>query len=271
MNKNYLLFDIGATNTRLATSRIGKKLDATVIVKTPKKFADGMKLISVTAKKLCGGRITGAAGGIAGSLDLKKEKVYVAPNLPAWNGMPLKKELQKIVAGKIMLENDNTMVGLGEARLGAGRGYSIVVYYTFSTGINGIKIVDGKFVPSAMGVEAGHQLIGKETLFDAVSGTRLAKKYGKPAHDIRSRKVWRDVAKKISLGLYNSTLHWSPEVIVLGGGIMNSVSLSDVERNLKNSLKILPAIPKIKKAALGDLGGLYGALEVLKDLSRTKS
>lgn len=265
MRKNILLFDIGATKTRLAVSKTGQKIDASVIVKTPEKFSDGIKLIRETAEKLCGRKISAAAGGIAGPLDLKKERVYAAPFLPLWNRKPLKKELNKFISGKIILENDNTLVGLGEAMRGAGRGFSIVVYFTFSTGINGIKIVEGEVVPSAMGVEVGHQIIGeKKTLLDVASGAQLAKKFGKPAHEIKSKKVWRDVAKSISLGLYNSTLHWSPDVIVLGGSIMKSVSIKEIKSDLKIRLKILPAVPEIKKATLDDLGGLYGALALIK-------
>jgi len=265
MKGTYLLFDIGATHTRLGVSKTGKKVDGMIVFATPKNFNDGITSIKKHALLLCGQKIASSAGGIAGPLNQEKTKVINAPNLPGWNGKELVSELKKITRGRVVLENDNTIVGLGEAIYGAAKNYSIVVYYTFSTGVNGIRVVNGKVEPSAFGVEAGHQLIATDkTLFDLASGAALKRKYKNSLHEIKDRRIWDGVEKSIALGLYNSILHWSPEVVVLGGGLMKSVSLSNVKRHLKKQMKIFKQLPEIKKAALGDLNGLYGALELLK-------
>ncbi len=60
---------------------------------------------------------------------------------------------------------------------------------------------------------------------------------------------------------------WSPDVIVLGGSMITgdpSIPLDITEAHLKEILKIYPELPAIKKAELGDSGGLHGALEYIK-------
>jgi len=43
-----------------------------------------------------------------------------------------------------------------------------------------------------------------------------------------------------------------------------SISVEKTEKYLKEILKIFPKLPVIKKAELGDFGGLYGALAFIK-------
>jgi len=268
MQKNYLLFDIGATNTRLAVSKTGRKIDATVIFPTPKKFTDGMKQIRETAKKLCGGKIAASAGGIAGALSKDKTKLYNSPNLPDWNGKPLKKTLERLLNTSVSVENDAALAGLGEAVLGAGQGQEIVMYMTVSTGVNGVRVVDGKIDKTAYGFEIGRQILGGKILEMGIGGNEMRKKFGKLPEEIKNPKVWKEVSRSLAIGIYNSILHWSPHVVVLGGGLMKSISIADLRKDLKKYLDFYPAVPQIKKATLGDLGGLYGALITLRRSAR---
>ena len=45
---------------------------------------------------------------------------------------------------------------------------------------------------------------------------------------------------------------------------MNKIPIERVRHHLKNILKIFPELPPIEAAKLGDLGGLYGGLELIK-------
>ena len=264
MKGTYLLFDIGATKIRLAVSKNGQTFGKPVIFKTPKKISHGLDLIVSEAKKLCGGKILAAAGGIAGPLNTKKTMTINTPNLPGWSGKPLVESLQKILKTKVILENDAAVVGLGEACYGAGKGKSIVVYYTLSTGVNGVRIVNGKIDPSAFGFEVGFQLINSKSLQWHIGGNELKSRFGKAPEDITSQKVWKNATMALAVGLNNTIVHWSPEVIVFGGSVMNKISILQVKKELKKVLKIFPRHPEIKKAALGDIGGLYGALALIR-------
>ncbi|MDP4001348.1 MAG: ROK family protein [bacterium] len=271
MNKKYLLFDIGGTNTRLALFRQGaKSFDEPIIYKTPKKFSDGMKKLKTMATQVCGSKIAGAAGGIAGPMDSTKAKLVNPPNLKGWGGKNFKSTLSKIINAPVTVDNDTAVVGLGEAVAGAGKGFPIVVYVTVSTGVNGVRVVNGKIDPSYLGFEMGKQIMDEQgrNLEWYVSGNSLKKRYGKIPHEIKDKKIWANVIKHLAVGLNNTILHWSPHVVVLGGGVMNEMTMPPIAKELKKILKIYPKLPAIKRSKLGDFGGLHGARTLIRQIKK---
>src|SRR3989344_3687759 len=155
----YLLFDIGGSKTRIAISFDGDYFGEPRIIDTPESFEEGMVQIEKIAKEMKNENIGLIVGGIAGPLNSEKSMVINAPNIPGWNNKPLKAELEKRLQAPVMLENDVALIGLGEALEGAGKGYEIVAYMTVSTGVNGVRIVDGKIDRSVFGFEMGHQIL----------------------------------------------------------------------------------------------------------------
>ena len=273
----YLLFDIGGTKTRIAVSKNGKSFVKQKTFLTPKKFNDGIAAIKKTAEELSAGqKIKSVCGGVAGPLDRKKE-FLTAANMRDWTNKPLKKRLEKIFSAPVFLENDAALAGLGEVHFGAAKNKKIVAYITVSTGVGGSRIVDGKIDANFLGFEPGYQIIDacgqickkcdNGHLLDHISGDALKKHFGAEPKKIFDPKINNDLAWWLAVGLNNSIVHWSPEIVVLGGSVMNIIPLDRVRQYLKNFLKIFPVAPKIKKAALGDLGGLYGALVLLKQKS----
>ncbi len=267
----YILFDIGATKMRVASSIDGKKIKEIKIVSTPDTFVEGIGMFQKLATELAGKRtIKAAAGGIAGSLDRKKGILFNPPNLPDWKNKPFKKALEKALGTKnIYIENDTAIVGLGEATKGAGKKNAIVAYITISTGVNGVRTVDGAIDRSAMGFEIGHQIIGgspDKTLESYIGANAISKKYGMPASEIKDSMIWEMAHMHLAYGIHNTILHWSPDVVILGGGQVRSgdISIEKLKMFLKKFHHVFPRLPLIKKATLGDLGGVYGALEFLK-------
>lgn len=264
----YLLLDIGGTHTRLAVSN-RKKLEDIKIFDTPQSFEGGIKRICeqmhIISKRK---KFNAVAGGVAGPLNQDKSRLVNAPNLKNWIQKPLKEELQKRLETTVYLENDAALAGLGEATYGAGKDFGIVVYITVSTGVGGARIVDGKIDRNVMGFEPGHQIIDLEgtTLEDYISGQSLRRKYRKSAANIDDPDIWDDVAKKLAIGLNNLSVIWSPDIIVLGGSISKKISLDTTKGFLKKYLNIFPESPKLEKASLGDIGGLYGALSMIQNL-----
>ncbi len=274
----YLIFDIGGTHTRLAVSEDNQSLTLTTIRDTPQSFAEGMTLIQKTAAEITHGKtIEAVAGDVAGPLSQDKSYLVNAPHLKDWIKKPLKEELEKRLNAPVYLENDAALVGLGEAMQGSGKDHAIVMYMTVSTGVGGARIVDGKIDKNAMGFEPGHQIIDINGplcptcnipghLESYISGAALKKKYGKKPEDISDKYVWDDVAYYLAFGIHNSLLHWSPDVIVLGGSMMKSISLDKVTENLHKILTIFPKVPLLKRAELDDRGGLYGALSMAQNI-----
>ena len=284
----YLLFDIGGSHTRISVSEDGVNIGRPLIIDTPQDFNQGMSTIQVNVKQLIGeNKIVAGAGGIAGVLNRRKDEYIRGPHLPGWEGKPLKKSLSEIAGCDVFLENDTAMVGLGEAHNGGGRGFNIVAYVTISTGVGGVRIVNGRIDTNIFGFEPGHQIIdadgsicpdcgygedgidGPGSLEALIAGSSLSKRYKVPAHEINNDEIWEAVNKHLAVGLHNTIVHWSPDVVVIGGGLVKNpgVSVEEVREHVNETLKIFPIKPDIKSSELGDLGGLYGSLAYLKNLN----
>lgn len=271
----YLLFDIGGTKMRFAVSPDLRHISQAIIVPTPQTVDEMIAILRQELHKLTGNQpIKAAAGGIAVILDKDNARIVNAMNMKGWIHEPIKQKLEELLRVPIFLTNDAAIVGLGEALSGPGLGHDIVAYITIGTGVGGARIVKGKIDPTAHGFEPGHQIIsvGEQPdgtpvfgyLEDFISGTALKKAYGKPASEITDKQVWDDVAFFLAIGLNNVIVHWSPDVIVLGGSVAQQIDVDKVREYLKKNMRIFPELPLIIKAKLDDVGGLYGALEFLK-------
>jgi len=97
-----------------------------------------------------------------GPLDTTTGIVYSPPNLPGWEGIPVRALFERAFPGvRVVLENDANATALAEWMWGAGRGARNVVYLTQGTGIGGGLILDGRLYRGAndLAGEVGHQTI----------------------------------------------------------------------------------------------------------------
>ncbi|OHA84068.1 MAG: hypothetical protein A2937_02640 [Candidatus Yonathbacteria bacterium RIFCSPLOWO2_01_FULL_47_33b] len=269
----YILFDIGGTKMRVVAANRDKFIGEPVVVSTPKDFEEGLATLKRIIDNLeHEAPVTAIVGGIAGPLDKENTMLVRSPNLGGWVGHDIKNALREVYKAPIVLENDAALVGLGEAHFGAGRGNNIVAYITVSTGVGGARIIDGTIDETAVGFEPGHQIIDPDNtlcpecdgndLEAYVSGTAIEKRYGMKPFEIHDPAVWDKLALYLAYGLNNTIVHWSPDVIVLGGSMMKDIGIPVplVKKHLEDIMKIFPTLPAIEKAELGDFGGLYGAL-----------
>lgn len=274
----YVLFDIGGTKMRVGVSSNGVAVDKSITLDTPQNFEQGIAAIKKGIHDLVGDAVPyGIAGGVAGAVGRDKRSLLGSPHLPDWIGKPLLSEIKKIFDVPVFIENDAVLAGMGEAHDGAGRGFNIVVYVTVSTGVGGARIVNKRVDDKAIGFEPGHQIIDVDrtfipmaisgTLEDYISGTEALHETGHKPKDITDPKFWDNKARLLAYGLNNMIVHWSPDVVVLGGSMIlgdPAISLEKTEKYLHEILKIYTELPQLKKAELGDSCGLYGALEYLK-------
>lgn len=259
---------------RMAFSADGRSLEEPMIFPTPQNFDEAMHIVAENSRKLSQKRpIKAVAGGFPGPLNEDNSVILNAPNMPGWIGKPLKAEIEKIVGAPTFLENDTTMVGLGEIHKGAGRGYEIVVYITVSTGIGGKRFVNGQVEPSAFGYEPGHQIIDidgfacncglKGHLEGLASGNGVKRRFGQAPENIKDPKVWQEVTRYLAAGLINVTMFWSPHCIVLGGSMMKDIPINTLLTEMEKLGTVFKRHPELKLAELGDTGGLEGALAFL--------
>jgi predicted NBD/HSP70 family sugar kinase len=273
----YALYDIGGTKTRIAISRDGTTFEDPTIINTPKDYREGIDQIAKISKDLAGEPITAAGGGIAGVLSRDRSLYLGGPNLLGWGGRAIPQLLSEKLGCPVYLENDTAIVGLGEAYHGAGKGGDIVVYMTISTGVGGVRIVHGDIDVSVFGFEPGHQIIDAGgglhkgvggygvDLEGYISGSAVEMRYGKKPFEITDPEFWDEMARLLAYGLNNTIVHWSPDIVVLGGSMMKQIGIpvNRVREHLAGMLHIYPQLPRIVKAELGDIGGIYGALHFI--------
>ncbi len=271
----YFVFDIGGTNMRVGISSDKKTLTKTKIIPTPADFDQGIQIIKQIADEFSeGGKIMSVAGGIAGPLDKEKTCLVKSPHIPGWINKPLKTDLEKEFGCRVILENDTAMGGIGEAVKGAGAGKKVVAYIALGTGVGGKRIVEGKIQSNSFNFEPGHQIIhpdglscscgGKGHLEAYVSGSYFPTLYHQKGEEITDPQIWDEISQNLAIGLVNTVVHWTPDIMVLGGGVSKSIPLERVQEYFRQFLTIYPEPAPIVKATLGEMAGLYGALELLK-------
>lgn len=262
----YLVFEVGGTKTRIGFSSDGRNLESSQILSTPQAFDQFLPILKETATTLSKGQVIKAVcGGLAGVLNGQKTILVNAAHLPGWIGQPIKETLDNSLA-LTFLENDAALGALGEATNGSGVDKTIVAYITIGTGIGGARVVNGKLDNKALGFEPGHQIISPSGLEweQFISGPALEKEYGKPTDQINDPQIWDEAAKRVALGLANTIMLWSPDIVILGGGLMQKIPLERIRLHLKTYLKVFPTPPEIALSKLDELSGLHGALLYLR-------
>lgn len=269
----FLMADVGGTKTRIAASRDLKVFGDPILIDTPKEYENGLASLVAHGKTLLGEEpLTAIAIGIAGMVSPDGRTPLSTPHLQ-WKGHPLADDLERELGGRAYIENDVALCGLGEAQFGAGRGASIVAYLTVSTGVNGVRIVDGVIDRSAYGFELGGMYLSydrKETIEDLISGTAIERRTGKHPKELgMDWDGWSDLARIAAYGVYNTISHWSPEIFVLGGSMMNEIGISIplIADELSRINVKYQTLPRLAHSELTDFGGIWGGMARLRQLS----
>lgn len=263
-----LAADIGGTNMRLARGDADGTIRETRVFPTPASFEEGMALLRRELLALKGEEtIERVVIGVPGSVE-DHRTLTSAKHLPDWGRHDIAGALEETLGAPVVLENDTALGALGEALNGAGKGFPIVAYIAIGTGIGGARVVDGTLDRNSFGFEIGHQYLSSEDeteLEELVSGTAVEKAEGVAAKEVVDEEKWAGYAKKFAHGLYNTLLHWSPDVVVLGGSLMrdNGMRIEDIVAELERINEAIPELPPVRCAAL-EYPGLVGAL-VLTD------
>lgn len=275
-----ILFDIGGSKMRVSSTVDGETFSEPIIIDTPKTAEEGVLLFFKTVEEIAKeNEIEGLWGGITGVWDKDRNSLVYSPNMEGWVNKPIRKLFEEKIKAPMIAENDADVVGLGEVHYGAGIGSQICVYITISTGVGGARIVDGCIDRATVGFEPGHQIINlnsidlnssevySSTLEGNVSGTALEKNTGLDPRDVVDPEIWEELAFRSAVGIFNSILFWSPDRVVVGGSMVvgdPNISIERIKYHVENLAHFLPFIPEIKKAELGAIGGIYGALALTK-------
>src|SRR6202171_3779436 len=279
--------DLGGTQVRVALARSDGQLVASVKTKTPLlKTPQAMVDWAAAEIERHRGRekVSTIAIGAPGPIDVKRGILVNPPNLP-WRNVPLAAMLKKATGAKVLVANDADMAGLGEFHRGAGRGTRNMVYITWSTGVGGGLIIDGKLHRGAHGSagEVGHMIIdpngpldtcGQRGCLEAfIGGAHIGRGTGHPAAELfaagsrgdrHARMGVERAARYMGMALISLTNIIDPEMFVIGGGVSRSWAMVEptIVETLHSSPFIKPARrPRVRRARLGDRAGQIGAVE----------
>ena len=206
-----------------------------------------------------------------------------------WRNYPLRGEFVRALGVPVGIDTDVNAAALGEATFGAGRGCKTVVYYTIGTGIGGGVLAEGRLHHGMVHPEMGHIMVRPREddpapkgfcpyhvscLEGMANGPALEKRWGVPARELPPEHVaWDIEAEYLAQMCVNTIVLFSPERIILGGGVMHQLQLFPKIR--KRTLELLggyvaaPAITErideyIVAPGLGDNAGAVGSLMLAK-------
>jgi len=213
--------------------------------------------------------------GFGGPVNFAEQRVVLSTHVGGWRDFDLCGFVSDLAGAPAIMDNDANTAALGEAELGAGRGFSPLFYMTLSTGIGGGIYSDGRIWRGADSYagEIGHLTIrpdGPECLCGArgcfermCCGLWLERDYGKTAKELLQDTAFVDrYVVDLALGVKAAVMLLNPARIIIGGGISKSGDrlFVPLHRELRRQITGWSAARlDVVPAALHDDTVLYGA------------
>ena len=300
MKKSYAIgVDLGGTNLRVAlVSREGEIIKK---LKVPSLEKAEEALISSVGEMFEGAEnVAGIGIGVAGLLDRDSSIVVISPNLPSIERVPIAEILTGRFNVPVFIENDANAAALGERLMGTGRKYRNFVLLTLGTGIGGGIIYNGKLLN--VSAEIGHMSInssgikcacGNHGCLESYASARPILEYAINAlehgtasvlkeccsgnfykltpediykaaldGDNLSKDVLREAGKHLGVGISNMINIFSPEAVILAGGLTGAWNIyvqEAIKEASKRTFKQLFDRVEIVQSSLGDNAGVLGS------------
>ncbi len=203
----------------------------------------------------------------------------------AWANCNIVGAFEEALGCPVGFDTDVNGSVLGEVTFGQAKGKSCVIYITIGTGVGAGIYIEGKLLHGMLHPEAGHVMVSrrqgdtyqgkcpyhKTCLEGMAAGPAVEERWGRKAIELKdNNEVWDLEAYYIAQALSGYILTLSPEMIILGGGIMHQEQLFPMIRNYVKEM--LNGYIKTKElsdmehyivpASLKDDQGIMGALEL---------
>ena len=204
---------------------------------------------------------------------------------PGWSNTDFVGSLQRALKLPVGFDTDANGAALGEHCWGAAQGLDTFLYLTVGTGIGGGGMVGGHLIHGLIHPEMGHIRVPHDRQTDPYPGNcpfhgdcleglacgpALEERWGRPAATLPpDHPAWELEAHYLALGLQNYICTFSPQRIVLGGGVMEQSHLyprvrhnvQDLMNGYLQSSAILEDIHRyIAPPRLGRRAGVLGAI-----------
>ncbi len=212
-----------------------------------------------------------------------------------WQNSDMAGPIRRALGVPVAFDTDVNAAALGEHKWGAAQGLDTFVYVTVGTGIGGGGMTEGKLMHGLMHPEMGHMRIPHDRQADSFTG--VCPFHGDcweglatgPAIEARWRtkgqdlppdhEAWQLEAEYLALGVTNLICTFSPQKVILGGGVMRQASLFPLIRHRTTELmngyirkeEILERIDQfIVPPQLGDSAGILGAVALAVEASNAR-
>lgn len=227
--------------------------------------------------------------GCFGPIDLKKTSPtygYIT-NTPkiAWQMYNIVGKLEEALNVPVFFTTDVNAACYGEYTIGSARDLDSCVYFTVGTGIGAGAINQGSFVEGFSHPEVGHMIVNKHPLDDYegncpyhsnclegfASGPAIKERLGKKGEETNEQDpIWDIISSYLAQAAYNTTLYFSPQKIIFGGGVMKQPHLLGKVKSqfeeLLNGYVLTPAVENyIVLPELEDNTGTIGCLALAKE------
>ncbi len=207
-----------------------------------------------------------------------------------WANTDFAGTIRRALGVPVAFDTDVNAAALGEHRWGAAQDVDTFLYLTVGTGIGGGAMIEGRLHHGLIHPEMGHLLIPHNLQTDPfpglcpyhgdcweglASGPAIQARWKQPAENLPAgHPAWELEAHYLALGLANLTLAFSPQRIVIGGGVMHQTRLYQlVHSELRVLLNGYVRHPVLNDPAyivppgLGEKSGILGALALAQSLS----
>ena len=227
--KKVLGIDVGATGTKGAIVDLEKGIlvSERVKYKTPdsKKPADMIKVIKQFIDEF---DWEGKPVGVGFPAIIKDGKSWSASNIDdSWISFPVKQELKKALKCPVYIINDADAAGIAEMKFGQGKSVKgTVILLTLGTGIGSALFIDGKLVPNT---EFGN-LHYKDSITEHYASNSARK---------NKELSWEEFGQELNEVLEHINFIFSPNLLILGGGISKRLELYD--EFISDKINLVPA------------------------------
>lgn len=263
----YLGIDIGGTKTLVALLSDRGEIIESQKFATPKVYPVFLQSLAKSVASLSTNTYVSCGLAVPGLIDREQGVAKALGNLP-WKNVPIQRDVQRISACPVVIENDANLAGLAEAVLLPQ--HTRILYVTISTGIGTGVIVNQHIDPVFANSEGGQILLehkGKLLPWEEfASGRAIVQRFGKRAAEINDIRTWKVISRDIALGLFDLITFIQPDAVILGGGVLSAYDKFDnlLNAQLHTFETPLSPIPPIYRAQKPEHAVIYGCYHLLR-------
>lgn len=158
--------DLGGTNLRVASFDRNRGLRDSIELSTRRHagrdavITDLCDAVESLIRKFAGQKCTGIGVATPGPMELPEGRLIDPPNLPGWENFELRRELERRLKDRVIVENDANVAALAECLMGQGRElkFNSLCMLTLGTGVGSGIILNGRIWRGMNGMagESGH-------------------------------------------------------------------------------------------------------------------